>query len=137
MSTNDVINEILEKADIVEVVSDYVKLEKAGSSYKGLCPFHNDSNPSFFVSPSKKICKCMVCGTGGNAITILEKLAKISTKEAITRLAERYQIKVDFKTDSKTVGKKSLFQITSYAANFYNYYLTHSSLFSDTGRTYS
>ena len=82
MTTNDAYNEILEKADIVDIVSDYIKLEKAGSSYKGLCPFHSDTNPSFFVSPSKKVAKCMVCGAGGNAITILEKLAKISTKEA-------------------------------------------------------
>ena len=126
MNTNDAYNEILEKADIVDVVSDFIKLEKAGSSYKGLCPFHNDSNPSFFVSPSKKICRCMVCGEGGNAVTILEKLAKISHKEAIERLANRYQIKVDIKTDKVLSSKKGLFQITNYAANFYNYYLTNS-----------
>ena len=126
MTTNDAYNEILEKADIVDVVSDYIKLEKAGSSYKGLCPFHNDSNPSFFVSPSKKICRCMVCGEGGNAVTILEKLAKISHREAIERLAERYQIKVNIKNDKVISSKKGLFQITNYAANFYNYYLTNS-----------
>ena len=126
MSTNNIIDEILEKADIVSIVSDYIKLEKAGSSYKGLCPFHSDSNPSFFVSPSKKVAKCMVCGTGGNAITILEKLAKISTKEAIKRLADRYQIKYDIKEDKKYVSKKNLYQITNYAAGFYSYYLTNS-----------
>ena len=126
MSTNNIIDEILEKADIVSIVSDYIKLEKAGSSYKGLCPFHSDSNPSFFVSPNKKVAKCMVCGTGGNAITILEKLAKISTKEAIKRLADRYQIKYDIKEDKKYVSKKNLYQITNYAAGFYSYYLTNS-----------
>jgi len=126
MNSSDAYNEILEKADIVDVVSDYIKLEKAGSSYKGLCPFHNDSNPSFFVSPSKKICRCMVCGEGGNAVTILEKLAKISHKEAINRLAERYQIKLDTKENIVVSSKKGLFQITKYAANFYNYYLTNS-----------
>lgn len=126
MSATNIIDEILEKADIVQIVSDYIKLEKAGSSYKGLCPFHNDSNPSFFVSPNKKVAKCMVCGTGGNAITILEKLAKISTKEAIRRLAERYNIKYEVREDKKTISKKGLFQITKYAANFYNYYLKNS-----------
>ena len=126
MSNNSVIDEIIEKADIVEVVSDYIKLEKAGSNYKGLCPFHSDHTPSFFVSPSKKIASCMTCHTGGNVITILEKLAKISTKEAIRRLAERYQIKYDISQDKKVYNKKGLFQITSYAANFYNYYLTNS-----------
>lgn len=126
MSTNNIIDEILEKADIVSIVSDYIKLEKAGSSYKGLCPFHNDSNPSFFVSPSKGVAKCMVCGTGGNAITILEKLAKISTKEAIRRLAERYQIKYDYHESKTVTSKKNLYQITSFAANYYNYYLNNS-----------
>lgn len=126
MSNNSIIDEIIEKADIVEVVSDYIKLEKAGSNYKGLCPFHSDHTPSFFVSPSKKIASCMTCHTGGNVITILEKLAKISTKEAIRRLAERYQIKYDIQQDKKVYNKKGLFQITNYAANFYNYYLTNS-----------
>ena len=126
MSTDNVINEILEKADIVEVVSDYIKLDKKGSNYVGLCPFHNDNNPSFFVSPTKKLCRCMVCGTGGNAITILERLAKIGKKEAIRRIANRYNIKYDINLDKKVYNKKGLFQITSYAANFYNYYLNNS-----------
>ncbi|MCR5308300.1 MAG: DNA primase [bacterium] len=126
MSTNDVISEVLEKADIVEVVSDFVKLEKAGTSYKGLCPFHNDNNPSFYVSPTKKICKCMVCHTGGNAITILEKLAKISFNEALQRLCDRYGIKYVSKESKKVATKKGLFQITKYAANFYNHYLLNS-----------
>ena len=125
-SNNNIVDEILEKADIVSIVSEYIKLEKAGSSYKGLCPFHNDSNPSFFVSPSKKVAKCMVCGTGGNAITILEKLAKISTKEAIKRLADRYQIRYDYLVDKKQANRKNLYQITKYAEGFYSYYLTNS-----------
>lgn len=125
-TNNNIVDEILEKADIVSIVSEYIKLEKAGSSYKGLCPFHNDSNPSFFVSPSKKVAKCMVCGTGGNAITILEKLAKISTKEAIKRLADRYQIRYDYLVDKKQANKKNLYQITKYAEGFYSYYLTNS-----------
>ena len=126
MNSNNIVDEILEKADIVSIVSEYIKLEKAGSSYKGLCPFHNDSNPSFFVSPSKKVAKCMVCGTGGNAITILEKLAKISTKEAIKCLADRYQIRYDYLVDKKQANKKNLYQITKYAEGFYSYYLTNS-----------
>ena len=125
-TNNNIVDEILEKADIVSIVSEYIKLEKAGSSYKGLCPFHNDSNPSFFVSPSKKVAKCMVCGTGGNAITILEKLAKISTNEAIKRLADRYQIRYDYLVDKKQANKKNLYQITKYAEGFYSYYLTNS-----------
>lgn len=61
-----VIDEIIEKADIVEVIGEYVKLEKKGNDYKGLCPFHNDSNPSLSVSPAKKIYKCFSCNEAGN-----------------------------------------------------------------------
>ena len=60
MISQEQIEEVIEKTDIVALVSQYVSLEKAGSGYKGLCPFHNEKTPSFMVSPSKKIAKCMV-----------------------------------------------------------------------------
>ena len=65
MISQEQIEEVIEKTDIVALVSQYVSLEKAGSGYKGLCPFHNEKTPSFMVSPSKKIAKCMGCGGGG------------------------------------------------------------------------
>ena len=64
MISQEQIEEVIEKTDIVALVSQYVSLEKAGSGYKGLCPFHNEKTPSFMVSPSKKIAKCMGCGGG-------------------------------------------------------------------------
>ena len=67
-------DEIRDKADIVEVISEYVKLEKQGADYIGLCPFHDDKNPSMHVSPSKKIFKCFSCNTGGNATKAFENL---------------------------------------------------------------
>ena len=60
--------EKINNISIVDVVSDYVTLKKSGVNYKGLCPFHADNNPSFFVSPTKNICHCFVCGKGGNPI---------------------------------------------------------------------
>ena len=79
MISQEQIEEVIEKTDIVALVSQYVSLEKAGSGYKGLCPFHNEKTPSFMVSPSKKIAKCMGCGGGGNPIKFLMHKLNYST----------------------------------------------------------
>ena len=75
---NEDIEKLLDSLRIEEVVGEFVDLKKSGSSYKGLCPFHADTNPSFSVKPEKKICKCFVCGSGGNAINFLLKNKKYS-----------------------------------------------------------
>lgn len=67
----DIVEEVRTKNDIVDIVSGYVKLQKKGSNYFGLCPFHNEKSPSFSVSPSKQMYYCFGCGAGGNAITFL------------------------------------------------------------------
>ena len=86
---DDLIEEIRLKNDIVEVISDYVKLKKTGGSYVGLCPFHNEKTPSFSVSPSKQMYHCFGCGEGGNVFTFLMKYENDTFIEAVTRLAER------------------------------------------------
>ena len=68
------IDKLLDNLRIEEVVGEFIELKKVGSSYKGLCPFHADTNPSFSVTPEKKICKCFVCGSGGNAINFYSKI---------------------------------------------------------------
>ncbi|MBQ6999129.1 MAG: DNA primase [Clostridia bacterium] len=83
-----------EKNDIYELVSQYVSLKRAGSSYVGLCPFHNEKTPSFSVSPHKGIFHCFGCGEGGNSIGFLMKIENISFYEAVTRLAERANIEL-------------------------------------------
>lgn len=95
MVSNEQIDEIIEKTDIVDLVSEYVNLEKAGSSYRGLCPFHNEKTPSFMVSPSKKIAKCMGCGGGGSPISFLMQIKNISFIEAVSELAAKAGIKID------------------------------------------
>ncbi len=72
--TNNVVEEIKSKVDIVDIVSNYVRLKKSGSSYKGLCPFHQEKTPSFFVSPERQFFKCFGCGAGGDVITFLMKI---------------------------------------------------------------
>lgn len=88
------IQEVADKTDITDVVSQYVTLKKAGGSYIGLCPFHSEKTPSFSVSPRKGIFHCFGCGEGGNAITFLMKMENLSFQEAVVRLAERAGVAV-------------------------------------------
>ncbi len=101
MVSKEQIASIIEKTDIVELVSKYVNLQKSGSGYKGLCPFHDDNSPSFSVSPSKKIAKCMSCGEGGNPITFLMKIENISFNEALSILADKCGEKIDLNVVKK------------------------------------
>jgi DNA primase len=119
------INEIRERSDLVEVVSDYVKLKKAGRSFKGLCPFHKEKTPSFFVDPLKQLYHCFGCGEGGNVFTFVMKMEKVEFPEAVKLLAERigYEIKYE-KGESKNKSfREKLFSICEEAAKFYENYL--------------
>ena len=82
------INEILQSVDIVDVISNYLPLQKKGKDYKAICPFHNDTNPSLSISPSKQIYKCFVCGAGGNAFTFIQNYLNVSYPEAVKKVAE-------------------------------------------------
>lgn len=85
---NRFIDELIEKADIVDIIGRYVKLQKQGANYFGLCPFHPDTTPSMSVSPKKKIFKCFSCGASGNVITFIQKYKKVSGSEAIKLVAQ-------------------------------------------------
>lgn len=88
------IDRIMDATNIVEVVSDFVTLKKRGINYIGLCPFHNDTHPSFSVSPSRGICHCFTCGKGGNAVNFLMELENLSYPEALRWLARKYNIEI-------------------------------------------
>ena len=90
----ETVQRILDTADIVEVVSDFVHLKKRGSNYIGLCPFHNERTPSFSVSKSKGICKCFSCGKGGSPINFIMELEQLSYNEALRYLAKKYNIEI-------------------------------------------
>lgn len=90
-----VINEIKEKTDILDLVSEYVKLEKRGRNYIGLCPFHDEKTPSFTVSEDKQICHCFGCKKGGNVFQFTQEIKDISFVEAVKELGERVNIQVD------------------------------------------
>ncbi len=90
----DTIEQVRQRADIVDVVSEHVVLRKLGKDFTGLCPFHDDKSPSFTVSPSKQFYYCFSCGAGGNAIKFLMELGKRSFSEVVLDLAKRYQVSV-------------------------------------------
>ncbi len=90
----ETVQRILDTAEIVDVVSDYVNLKRRGSSYLGLCPFHNERTPSFSVSKSKNICKCFSCGKGGSPVNFVMEIEQISYSEALRYLAKKYNIEI-------------------------------------------
>ena len=103
------INQILESVDIVDVISMYLNVEKKGRDYKAVCPFHDDTNPSLSISPSRQIYKCFVCGAGGNAFTFLQEYLNISYLEAVKKVAEIGGIDVselNFSTPVKPIDQK-------------------------------
>ena len=118
------IERIKEAADIVDVVSEFVSLRRAGSSYKGLCPFHSDSNPSFSVSPSRGTCHCFTCGEGGDSVGFLMKHEQLSYPEALRWLAKRYGIEIQEKemTDEqrrKQNEREDMFIVNEWASAYY------------------
>jgi DNA primase len=90
----DTIEEVKQRIDVVDVISDYVVLRKRGKDYVGLCPFHDEKTPSFSVSPGKQMYYCFGCNAGGNAIKFLMELGKRSFSDVVLDLARRYQVPV-------------------------------------------
>ncbi|NBI06998.1 DNA primase [Senegalia massiliensis] len=120
---DEVINEIRDANDIVEVISSYVDLKKAGTNYKGLCPFHNEKTPSFMVSPSKEIFHCFGCGEGGDVITFLMKHRNLNFIEALETLAHRANIELPENNNEEDKKKyeerEKLFELNREAALYY------------------
>ena len=91
------VDKILDAANIVDVVSDFVTLKRAGANLKGLCPFHDDRTPSFMVSPARNYCKCFACGEGGSPVGFIMKHEQLSYPDALRYLAKKYGIKIEEK----------------------------------------
>lgn len=119
-----IIDEINEKTDIVSLVSEYVKLEKAGKNFRGLCPFHSETNPSFSVSPEKNIAMCFSCKEGGRPIKFYQKINNIPYMQAVSELGKR--LNIDIKYDSNKSPDLEEHYALKEAAQFYNYYLLNS-----------
>ncbi len=124
----EVVEEVRTRNDIVDVISGYVKLQKKGSNYFGLCPFHNEKSPSFSVSPQKQMYYCFGCGAGGNVITFVMEYENFTFPEAMKLLAERAGIKlpeVEYSKEERARADKRsiLLEINKLAANYFYYQL--------------
>ena len=141
MISQNTIQQILSRIDIIDIVGSFVKLKKRGTNYLGLCPFHNEKSPSFTVSPAKEIYKCFGCGKSGNSIGFLMELEKYSYVEALKWLANKYNVDVE-ETETTTEQKQlqlqadSLYIINSFAQKFFSDYLFNSEAGKDIGLSY-
>jgi DNA primase len=141
MISQNTIQEILGRIDIIDIVGDFVKLKKRGANYLGLCPFHNEKTPSFTVSPSKEIYKCFGCGRSGNSISFVMEHEKYSYVEALKWLANRYGIEIEetFATDEQRQQVQtadSLYIINTFAQQFFSNQLFETEEGQDIGLSY-
>lgn len=124
------IAKIMDATKIEEVVSEFVTLKKRGINYVGLCPFHNDSNPSFSVSPTRGICHCFTCGKGGNAINFLMELEQMTYPDALRWLAKKYKIEIQEREltneeKQRESERESMFIVNDWAAKYFQDILLH------------
>ena len=115
---------IMDSTKIEEVVSEFVTLKKRGINYIGLCPFHNDSHPSFSVSPTRGICHCFTCGKGGNAINFLMELEQMSYPDALRWLAKKYNIEIQEREmtneeKQRESERESMYIVNDWAAKYF------------------
>ena len=118
------VDKILDAANIVDVVSDFVALKRAGANLKGLCPFHDDRTPSFMVSPARNYCKCFACGEGGSPVGFIMKHEQLSYPDALRYLAKKYGIKIEEKEltpeEIQSRGdRESMFILNEWAKNWF------------------
>ena len=118
------IDRILDAANIVDVVSEFVTLRKRGINYVGLCPFHTDKTPSFYVSPAKNICKCFACGEGGTAVHFIMKHEQLNYFDALRYLAKKYNIEIQEreltdKEKQKKSDRESMLIVNSWAQQYF------------------
>lgn len=118
------VERILDATEIVDVVSEFVTLRKRGVNYVGLCPFHDDKTPSFYVSPSKGVCKCFACGKGGNAVHFLMEHEQITYPEALRWLAKKYNIEIkerELSDEEKREAseRESMFIVNEWALGYF------------------
>ncbi len=132
---------ILDTADIVDVVSDFVSLKKRGANWIGLCPFHNDRRPSFYVSRAKGICKCFACGESGSAVGFIMKHEQLSYPEALRYLARKYHIEIQEKelTDEEKQAqteREAMLMLNEWACAYFEHQLHETQAGQEIGLSY-
>ncbi|MES2430828.1 MAG: DNA primase [Bacteroidota bacterium] len=141
MISQNTIQQILSRIDIIDIVGSFIKLKKRGTNYLGLCPFHNEKSPSFTVSPAKEIYKCFGCGRSGNSISFLMEHEKYSYVEALRWLANKYNVEIEEKeaTPEQKLQQQSadsLYIVNNFAQKFFSNYLLNTEEGRDIGLSY-
>lgn len=141
MISQNTIQQILSRIDVIDIVGTFVKLKKRGANYLGLCPFHNERTPSFTVSPAKEIYKCFGCGKSGNSISFLMEHEKLTYVEALKWLANKYNVEIEETAVSPEVFQQqqvseSLYAINQFAQKFYAEQLLETEEGKDAGLSY-
>ncbi len=137
----DTVQKILDTADIVEVVSDFVSLKRRGANYMGLCPFHNERTPSFAVSKSKGICKCFSCGKGGSPVNFIMEHEQMTFNEALRYLAKKYNIEIvehemSEKEREEESERESMMAVNEFALSHFEKNITETEDGRDIGLSY-
>jgi len=131
------IEQVQAASDIVDVVSSYIPLKRAGRSFKACCPFHNEKTPSFFVNPEKQIWHCFGCGAGGSVFTFVMQYERISFPEAVRSLAAKAGIAVPerraARDEREGESKEDLYRLNEFAASWFREQLTASAPGADAG----
>lgn len=141
MIDHNTVQQILDTADIVDVVSDFVALKRRGANWIGLCPFHNDRRPSFYVSRAKGICKCFACGEGGSAVNFIMKHEQLSYPEALRYLARKYNIEIQEKelTDEEKQAqteREAMLMLNEWACDYFEKQLHETQAGQEIGLSY-
>ena len=141
MIDRETVDRILDTADIVDVVGDFVSLRRSGANFKGLCPFHDEKTPSFMVSPAKQICHCFGCGKGGSPVNFIMEHEQMSYVEALRYLAKKYNIEIHEKelTDEEKAAqteRESMLIINEFAAQYFEDQLFNNQEGKDIGLSY-
>ena len=141
MISQNTIQQILSRLDIIDIIGGFVKLKKRGSNYLGLCPFHNERTPSFTVSPAKELYKCFGCGKSGNTISFLMEHEKYSYADTLRWLAQKYNVEVEetFQSDEQRqsqLAADSLYIINQFAQQYFSNQLFETEEGKDIGLTY-
>lgn len=124
----EIVEEVRQRTDIVDLIGSYVRLQKKGANYMGLCPFHNEKSPSFSVSPGRQMYHCFGCGVGGNAFTFVMEYENYTFVEALKSLAERAGVKlpeIEYSAEAKAAAdlKSRIFEVNKLAAKYFVYQL--------------
>lgn len=141
MIDKNTVDRIFLTADIVEVIGDFVTLQKKGTNYQACCPFHGEKTPSFVVSPAKGIYKCFGCGKGGNAISFVMEHESMNYGDALKYVAKKYGIEIEEKEQSaeqkaENTDRENMMQVTAYAESFFSDRLINSNEGRNVGVSY-